>query len=80
MAKIIGIRPSSFKGDNGEEVTGKNFYYSYPLEKGVGVGAERVFLTDKRLDACDFVPDVGDEVNPEFNRWGKCIGFRKLQD
>ena len=32
--KIIGIRPTAFKGDSGP-VSGKNFYVTYPLEKGV---------------------------------------------
>ena len=76
MVKIIGIRPSSFKGDNGEEVSGKNFYYVYALDKGEGHGAERVYLTDAKLSQLDFAPKVGDEVEIEFNRWGKCSGFR----
>ncbi len=33
---IVGIRPSSFKGDSGEMISGKNFYLIYPLEKGEG--------------------------------------------
>lgn len=51
MEKIIGIRPSEFKGDSGEVITGKNIYISYPLDKGEGLGAERVFITDKKLSA-----------------------------
>ena len=49
--KIIGIRPSSFKGDEGEEITGKNIYMTFPLDKGTGLGCERVFVTDARLNS-----------------------------
>jgi len=44
--KIIGIRPSSFTGDDKTEISGKNIYLTYPLEKGEGQGSERVFITD----------------------------------
>ena len=46
--KIIGIRPSSFKGDRGEDITGMNIYMTYPLEKGEGLGCERIFVTDAK--------------------------------
>lgn len=78
MAKIIGIRPSEFKGDSGEVITGKNIYISYPLDKGEGLGAERVFITDKKLSDWFYKPAVGDEVKLEYNRFGKCSGMEKL--
>ena len=78
MAKIIGIRPSEFKGDNGDMVSGKNIYVTYPLEKGEGFGAERVYITDNKLSAWSYKPAVGDEVNLEYNRYGKCSGMVKV--
>ena len=36
--KIIGIRPANFKRGGGDAVSGKNFYVTYPLEKGGGPG------------------------------------------
>lgn len=71
MATIIGIRPSSFKSDNGEMISGMNIYYTYPLDKGTGQGAERVFLTDAKLAACGYQPLPGDEVQLEYNRFGR---------
>lgn len=76
--KIIGIRPSEFKGDDGSTVTGKNIYLTYPLEKGEGMGAERVFLTSAKLRDFGYVPAVGDEVRLEYNRWGKCSGMELI--
>lgn len=77
MAKIIGIRPSTFTGNDGKEVSGKNIYLMYPLEKGEGSGADRVFITDSKLADWPYKPTVGDEVNLEYNRYGKCSGMSK---
>ena len=77
MAKIIGIRPSSFKGDDGAQVSGKNIYITYALDKGEGLGAERIFITDSKLANWSYRPVVGDEVNLEYNRYGKCCGMTK---
>ena len=75
MATIIGVRSSSFKGDDGEQVTGKNIYYTEPLEKGEGLSAGRVFFTHDKLLKCQYDPKVGDEVHIEYNRFGKCSGI-----
>ncbi len=72
---IVGIRPSSFKGDSGEMISGKNFYLIYPLEKGEGQGTERVYLTDDRLHKIGCNLTVGDEVRVEYNRFGKACGI-----
>lgn len=75
---IIGIRPSEFKGDDGSIIKGKNFYMTYALEKGEGQGAERVYLTDAKLQEMGFTPSVGDNVQLFFNRWGKCSGMELI--
>lgn len=77
MAKIIGIRPSSFTGNDGKEVSGRNIYLMYPLEKGEGYGADRVYITDSKLVNWPYKPVVGDEVVLEYNRFGKCSGMTK---
>jgi len=75
--KIIGIRPSSFTGDDKTQISGKNVYLTFPLEKGEGLGAERIFLTDAKLDKWTYQPKVGDEVNVSYNRYGRCDGMSK---
>lgn len=77
MAKIIGIRPSKFTGTDGKEVSGTNIYMTYPLDKGTGLGAERVYITDNKLAQWSYKPVVGDEVTVEYNRFGKCSELRK---
>ena len=70
--QIIGIRPSSFTGDDGTRVNGQNIYMTYPLDKGEGMGAERVFVTNEKLVQWPYRPAVGDEVEVIYNRYGKC--------
>ena len=75
--KIIGIRPSSFSGDRGDAVSGRNICLTYPLEKGEGLGSERIFVTDAKLNQWPYQPKVGDEVQVFYNRYGKCDGMVK---
>ncbi len=75
--KIIGIRPSSFTGDDKSQISGENVYLTFPLEKGEGLGAERIFVTNSKLNKWTYQPKVGDEVNVSYNRYGRCDGMTK---
>ncbi len=79
MAKIIGIRPVSFKGKDGSQVSGTNIYLAEPLEKGEGFAADRVFITDDKLSEWTYQPKVGDEVRLAYNRYGRCSGMEKAR-
>lgn len=74
---IIGIRPSSFIGEDKTEISGKNIYLTYPLEKGEGLGSERIFVTDAKLNKWEYKPKVGDKVTVSYNRYGRCDGMAK---
>ena len=75
MVTIIGVRSSSFTGNDGTQVTGKTIYFTEPLEKGDGLASGRVFLTTDKLLKCQYDPKVGDDVRIEYNRFGKCAGI-----
>lgn len=77
MAKIVGIRPSSFTGSDGSQISGKNIYLTEPLDKGEGLATDRVFITDAKLADWTYKPAVGDEVNLSYNRYGRCSGMTK---
>lgn len=70
---VIGIRKSSFKGDNGDTVSGMNIYVSYPIDqdKGSGEACDRLFMTVDKLLEGGYNPQVGDVVNVEYNKYGK---------
>lgn len=80
MAKIIGLRDSNFTGKDGTEVNGTNIYVTYPLEKGIGEGCERIFMTDKKICAGGYTPSIRDEVIVEYNRMGKVAALRLVAD
>jgi len=77
--KIIGTRSVSFKGEKGEQVSGMNVYLTFPLEKGEGLSAERIFLTDAKLSKFPYQPKVGDEVSITYNRYGRCDSMEKAR-
>ena len=77
MAKIVGIRRSEFKGADGTDVSGMNVYLTYPLDKGEGIGTDRIFITDKKLSGWSYKPHVGDEVEMSYNKYGKVASMDK---
>lgn len=76
--KVIGFRKSSFTGKDGNEVKGMNIFVTYPSEKGVGEECERLYLSMERLAQIGYEPSVGDEIKPEYNRFGKVAGLELL--
>lgn len=74
--KVIGFRKSSFKGDDGQEVSGVNLFLTEKCEKGEGLSCDRIYVMDKILASCGYTPKLNDEVIIEWNRWGKCSGIR----
>lgn len=76
--KVIGFRKSEFKGDDGNMVKGMNIFVTFPSEKGEGEECERTYLTEKRLAEIGYKPTVGDEIKPEYNRYGKVSGLELL--
>lgn len=76
--KVIGFRKSKFKGSDGEMISGVNIFVTYPSDKGEGEECERFYLTEERLAEIGYKPAVGDEVKPEYNRFGKVAGLEFL--
>ena len=74
--KVIGFRKSSFKGNDGTEVSGVNLYLTDKCEKGEGLSCDRIYVMDKILASCGYTPKLNDEVIIEYNRYGKCSGIR----
>ena len=74
--KVIGFRKSSFKGDDGQEVSGVNLFLTEKCEKGEGLSCDRIYVMDRILAASGYTPKLGDEVIIEWNRWGKCSGIK----
>lgn len=81
MAKIVGIRASSFRGQDGNLVEGYNVHLSSPFyagakNPGYGQQVERIFLTATKLETLLMTYGspadlLGLEVETVYNRWGK---------
>ena len=78
--RLVGCRKVSFKGDNGETVSGFNLYLVLSEDESsmavVGQEVLRLFVTDAKLADWDFDPaeNVGEEVKIEYTRYGK-VGY-----
>lgn len=70
--KVIGIREVNFTTPDGKQISGYSLFCSYPISgNGQGVAVDRVFLSDKKIAACCYLPELDDEINVHYNRWGK---------
>lgn len=68
---VIGYRKTGFDTKDGKHIDGYNIYCAYPLDKGEGDGAERLFMTVDKLLGCGYNPTVGDNIVVRYNRYGK---------
>lgn len=83
ISTIIGVRPMSFTGKDGNTISGVNIFVTSPLpdfgnNPGRGLMAEKLFLSDNRVVSC--VQDcgvkspldlVGKSIYIYYNRFGK---------
>lgn len=76
--KIVGLRSVSFTDDSGRQVDGTSFYYLMDAEDVAGQLAGKFFLSVKKRDGMDYVPNVGDDVWVFYDRYGKPNRFEKL--
>lgn len=72
---IMGYERSNFTTKDGTKVTGYNVYVSREIdpERGEGTAAERIYLTDGKLNAnnVDLAGSIGQDVIIYYNRYGK---------
>ena len=56
--KVIGYKQSNFRAKDGPAVEGYNIYCTYPLNSPIadGEACERLFITDKKLNDCGYIP------------------------
>lgn len=70
--KVIGIRHVDFTAADGKQVSGYTVFCSYPIARnGQGFGVEKIFLSDNKLANIGYFPELDDEINVSYNRWGK---------
>lgn len=76
---IVGLKGVSFKDDKTDkEINGTSFFYTMEDEHTAGLMAGKFFLSAAKRDNLDYVPDVGDEVWVDYDRYGKPARFEKI--
>lgn len=83
MSLIIGISHSSFTPkDSSTAIEGSTVFTTDPIDpkRGSGHSAERFFMSKAKLDALDFTPAVGQNVEVLYNRYGKVGTLRLLSE
>lgn len=77
--ELVGYRRSAFTAqDTGERIVGYNLYLTEEQENVEGVAAERVFLSERKMNG--YVPRLGDQLEIIYNRYGKVSELRQLRD
>lgn len=75
--KILGVRETSFKTDDGTQVNGVSIFYAYPATNVKGVATDKFFLNGEKRDAIEkrlgggVEKLVNSDVGLEYNRYGK---------
>lgn len=66
---IVGIKQSSFTGTDGTKISGLYLHLLCVDESVEGNSVERIFVSEKKLG--DYSPEIGDEIDIRYNRFGK---------
>ncbi len=80
MPTLIGYKRSDFNSKDGTAITGYSLYIASPAygKDADGQIVERQYMSDNRLNACGYKPQVGDNVEITFNRFGKVAGIHRI--
>lgn len=76
---IVGYRDMSFKGNDGSDVTGRQFFFTMKDPQVQGEMAGKFFLSAAALSHIGYIPGVGDEVEVYYNRYGKVSQIRNVE-
>lgn len=77
--KVIGFSERSFTAkDTGALIEGMNIYVTFENKRTTGSACDRLYVSRQRLDDCDYYPSIGDDIELQYNRFGKIIGIRLI--
>lgn len=79
IIKIIGIKDTSFAAEDGKQINGVNYFYTMRDEKVQGLMAGKLFITSDKLSTFSIQPELGQEVQVVYNRFGKADDFLPVQ-
>ena len=63
--KVIGFSERSFTSkDTGALIEGMYIYVTFEIKATTGSACDRLYVSRKRLDECDYYPSLGDDIEP----------------
>lgn len=81
LYQVLGYKKVEFE-KNGNFISGLRIYLSIPFAdgKGVGLSAENIFLSAKKLNEMGYSPNLGDKLELYYNRYGKVELVKQVPD
>ena len=77
--KVIGIAERNFTSkDTGAFIEGFYIYVTFENNRTTGLASDRLYLSRNRLDQFGYSPSVGDDIDIQYNRYGKISGIRLI--
>ena len=74
--KVIGFCERSFTSkDTGALIEGMYIYVTFQNKNTTGVACDRFFISRQRLDNCGYSPSLDDDIEIQYNRYGKISGI-----
>lgn len=73
--KIIGMKDTSFTAQDGKQINGMNYFYTMRDDKVQGLMAGKLFISLDNLTAFTVQPELGQDVQVVYNRFGKAEDF-----
>lgn len=77
--KVIGFAERSFTSkDTGALIEGMYIFVTFEDKRTTGFACDRFFISRQRLDKCGYFPSLDDDIEIQYNRYGKISGIRLI--
>ena len=77
--KVIGFVERNFTSkDTGALIEGMYIYVTFENNRTTGLASDRLYVSRHRLEQFCYSPSVGDDIELQYNRYGKISGIRLI--
>lgn len=78
IVQIVGKRRLNFAAKDGGQVDGTQYFYTMQDINTEGMATGKLFIPSKATTQFGFLPEVGDTVKVEYNRYGRPAAFEAV--
>lgn len=75
IIEIVGIRHVNFTDEKGKNISGVSIYFFMEADGVIGKMTGKMFLNSDRVNRLDKMPEVGQRVAVDYDRYGKPARF-----